>query len=130
MTPCEPRNGGPNYVSASPGQFRNMELLFLLFVDQFACAAVKWLCGANSRLGTALPAISRGHGDDMALSDVGRQSSATSVQRPHQHVALMTIIVEREVPVPMRDGVMLAADVYRPSQTGRYPVLVQRTPYG
>jgi hypothetical protein len=34
------------------------------------------------------------------------------------------------VPVPMRDGVILAADVYLPVQTGRYPVLLNRSPYG
>ena len=41
----------------------------------------------------------------------------------------MTVLVEKNVLVPMRDGVNLAADVYRPSQDGRYPVLLQRTPY-
>lgn len=35
-----------------------------------------------------------------------------------------------DVPVPMRDGVNLAADVYLPSTKGRYPVLLDRTPYG
>lgn len=34
------------------------------------------------------------------------------------------------VPVRMRDGTILAADVYLPAQTGRYPVLLDRTPYG
>ena len=34
------------------------------------------------------------------------------------------------VRVPMRDGVMLATDVYRPAAPGRYPVILQRTPYG
>jgi putative CocE/NonD family hydrolase len=29
----------------------------------------------------------------------------------------------------MRDGTVLRADVYRPSEEGRYPVLVSRTPY-
>ena len=38
--------------------------------------------------------------------------------------------VERDVPVPMRDGVVLRADVYRPDARGTYPVLVLRTPYG
>ncbi len=38
--------------------------------------------------------------------------------------------VERDVPVPMRDGVVLRADVYRPDGGGPYPVLVLRTPYG
>src|SRR5947208_16096041 len=31
--------------------------------------------------------------------------------------------------VPMRDGTILRADVYRPTGTGPRPVLVQRTPY-
>lgn len=37
---------------------------------------------------------------------------------------------ERNVPVRMRDGVVLRADVHRPDRGGPYPVLVQRTPYG
>ena len=39
------------------------------------------------------------------------------------------VLVESNVPVPMRDGALLYADVYRPSQAGSYPVLLQRTPY-
>ena len=31
--------------------------------------------------------------------------------------------------VPMRDGVILRADLYRPAGDGRFPVLVYRTPY-
>src|SRR5262245_18936157 len=38
--------------------------------------------------------------------------------------------VERDVAVPMRDGVVLRADVYRPRSEGSFPVLVFRTPYG
>ncbi|HEX5004732.1 MAG TPA: CocE/NonD family hydrolase, partial [Gemmatimonadales bacterium] len=38
--------------------------------------------------------------------------------------------VDTGVPVPMRDGVVLRADVFRPGADGRYPVLVHRTPYG
>ena len=40
------------------------------------------------------------------------------------------VITERDVPVPMRDGVVLRANVFRPEQAGSYPVLVLRTPYG
>ncbi|MBC8472997.1 MAG: CocE/NonD family hydrolase [Planctomycetes bacterium] len=40
------------------------------------------------------------------------------------------VIIERNVPVPMRDGIILRADVYRPDRGDPYPVLVQRTPYG
>jgi hypothetical protein len=39
------------------------------------------------------------------------------------------IRIENRVPVPMRDGVILYADVYRPVDEGRYPVIVSRTPY-
>ncbi len=39
-------------------------------------------------------------------------------------------IVERNVMIPMRDGVRLAADIVRPRAKGRYPVLLSRTPYG
>ena len=40
-----------------------------------------------------------------------------------------SIVIERDVSIPMRDGVALVADVYRPAE-GRWPVLVQRSPYG
>ena len=40
------------------------------------------------------------------------------------------IRVEGRVPVPMRDGVKLYADIYRPRSEGKFPVLVIRTPYG
>src|SRR4030042_1916534 len=40
------------------------------------------------------------------------------------------VIIERNVPVPMRDGTILRADVHRPDRGGPYPVLVQRTAYG
>jgi putative CocE/NonD family hydrolase len=39
------------------------------------------------------------------------------------------ITFERDVKVTMRDGVVLRADIYRPSAEGKYPVLLQRTPY-
>ena len=37
--------------------------------------------------------------------------------------------VEKNVAARMRDGVVLRADVYRPASPGRYPALLQRTPY-
>lgn len=40
------------------------------------------------------------------------------------------IRVDGNIAVPMRDGVRLYADVYRPSRQGRFPALVVRTPYG
>ena len=38
--------------------------------------------------------------------------------------------VENDVSVPMRDGVVLKADIYRPEGNGPFPVLLARTPYG
>jgi uncharacterized protein len=40
-----------------------------------------------------------------------------------------SIRVEWEQHVKMRDGVALAADIFRPAGEGRYPVLLVRTPY-
>ena len=40
------------------------------------------------------------------------------------------VVIERDVPAVMRDGVVLRADVHRPDGGGPYPVLVSRTPYG
>lgn len=39
------------------------------------------------------------------------------------------LIVQRNVEVPMRDGIVLRADVYRPAGDGTFPTLLQRTPY-
>src|SRR5437764_3830061 len=44
--------------------------------------------------------------------------------------ALEEILFDRHLATPMRDGVKLYADVYRPRREGKFPVLVVRTPYG
>ena len=41
-----------------------------------------------------------------------------------------TFVFEANVMVPMRDGVKLAANVWRPKAEGRYPVVLLRSPYG
>ncbi len=40
------------------------------------------------------------------------------------------VVVERNVMVPMRDGVKLATDIVRPKREGQFPVILSRTPYG
>ncbi len=40
-----------------------------------------------------------------------------------------SISVERNISIPMRDGVTLAGDLYRSSGNGSLPTLLQRTPY-
>jgi hypothetical protein len=44
-------------------------------------------------------------------------------------VPQMCLIVEKNLMVPMRDGVKLATDVYRPDVSEAVPTLVQRVPY-
>jgi putative CocE/NonD family hydrolase len=39
------------------------------------------------------------------------------------------IVINNRVAITMRDGGILYADVYRPVEDGRYPVIVSRTPY-
>ena len=43
--------------------------------------------------------------------------------------ASQTLKLETNVAVPMRDGTILYADIYRPEGPGPYPILLQRTPY-
>jgi uncharacterized protein len=40
-----------------------------------------------------------------------------------------SVKVERDVSVKMRDGVTLRGDIFRPDAEGKFPVLLQRTPY-
>lgn len=51
----------------------------------------------------------------------GRQSVSAAQQQ--------TVIIEYNVRTRMRDGVSLAADIYRPDKPGKFPVLLVRTPY-
>ena len=39
------------------------------------------------------------------------------------------LVVERDVAMKTRDGITLKADIYRPAGDGKFPVLLQRTPY-
>ena len=39
------------------------------------------------------------------------------------------VLAEKNVMVPMLDGTLLAIDVYRPDAPGKFPALVERTPY-
>ena len=48
---------------------------------------------------------------------------------PFQDTPQPQALVEKNVPARMRDGTVLRADVYRPPTPGRYPALLQRTPY-
>lgn len=51
------------------------------------------------------------------------------VKFPEGYPPTNDVVMDNLVPVPMRDGVKLYADVYRPAKPGKYPVIVSRTPY-
>ncbi|MGM8214846.1 CocE/NonD family hydrolase [Bacillaceae bacterium W0354] len=42
----------------------------------------------------------------------------------------MDVKIKRDIKIPMRDGVLLSADLYLPEKEGTYPAIVVRTPYG
>ncbi len=42
---------------------------------------------------------------------------------------LPAVTIEHNVPVKMRDGTVLHADIYRPNAPGKFPVILTRTPY-
>ena len=59
-----------------------------------------------------------------ALVVAGIVAGAAAAQSPP------AAVVQRDVAVAMRDGVVLRADLHRPALAARYPTLVHRTPYG
>jgi uncharacterized protein len=44
--------------------------------------------------------------------------------------AVAPMIVQRDLPVPMDDGLVLRADVFRPDGPGPVPVIMSLGPYG
>ncbi len=57
-----------------------------------------------------------------------------SLRQPAESDSLLSkptfdVTLESGVQVPMRDGVKLATDIYRPKADGKYPVILVRTPY-
>ena len=65
------------------------------------------------------------------LAAVLRASLALCWLAPRaQAAAAPEILLETNVPVTMRDGVVLRADVRRPAGPGPFPALICRTPYG
>jgi predicted acyl esterase len=43
---------------------------------------------------------------------------------------MTSVVIERDLAVPMRDGVRLFTNLYRPAGDGSYPVIMSVTPYG
>jgi putative CocE/NonD family hydrolase len=49
---------------------------------------------------------------------------------PYTRPAQFATVTDKDVPITMRDGTVLKANVTRPDAPGKFPVLVTQTPYG
>lgn len=78
--------------------------------------------------------------DILYFADVPAQSAAyvregfeILLQKPEVDPLLSTpkyeIIEELNVGIPMRDGIKLATNIYRPKAEGKFPIILSRTPY-
>jgi uncharacterized protein len=75
-------------------------------------------------LAVALASLALSPGPSSWSADDGARVRFPADPGPRNDIA-----VDNRVPIRMRDGVTLYADVYRPVGDGKYPVLLSRTPY-
>ena len=96
--------------------------------------------GQRLHAGPASPLVGAGAAPHAGLAHPVRAGSGVDLRQDHPHhpplaaIAIegltdMTILIEKNVGVPMRDGTVLSADIYRPQTESRLPTLLQRTPY-
>lgn len=60
-----------------------------------------------------------------AQSDAELRQRRNSIEAELESLA----VIERKVMVPMRDGLRMQADIYRPKGNGPFPIIFSRTPY-
>ena len=72
-----------------------------------------------------LASVTLGQNVGQAQSDAELRERRHAIEAELQSLA----VVERKVMVPMRDGVRMQADIYRPKGAGRWPIIFSRTPY-
>ncbi|MFN7920189.1 MAG: CocE/NonD family hydrolase [Bryobacteraceae bacterium] len=63
------------------------------------------------------------------LAALVASSCFAAVQFPEAYAPTNDVAMDNLVAIPMRDGVNLFADIYRPAAPGKYPVIISRTPY-
>src|SRR6478609_2462800 len=73
--------------------------------------------------------VSVGHAVALAICASPLLLTQANPQRPPVSEPIPKVIVFRDVPIPMRDNVLLRADVYVPAGSGRRPTILIRTPY-
>ena len=65
----------------------------------------------------------------LAITNSSQNSINAQSAQPAAAPARYEVTIQTGVPVKMRDGVTLIADIYRPKAQGKFPVLLTRTPY-
>jgi hypothetical protein len=65
----------------------------------------------------------------MAKAKTKAKSKTVAKRKPAKKPVLHALSIERDVVMPMADGVTLRADIYSPKAEGRFPVLLIRLPY-
>src|SRR5882762_8863906 len=70
----------------------------------------------------------------VGVSVCGQQTSPVAAAKTIQGAPKYEIVVFKDVMVPMRDGVKLACNIYRPALNGKlaegkFPGILERTPY-
>lgn len=60
---------------------------------------------------------------------LGASRFAPSLLAQEERAGPYRIRAEFDLRVPMRDGITLSADIYRPDAPGQFPVVLERTPY-
>jgi len=63
------------------------------------------------------------------LPVLGAQVSSLHLEEAELSQPTYEVKLELDVKVPMRDGVLLSTNVYRPDAPGKFPVILIRTPY-
>ncbi len=64
-----------------------------------------------------------------SLGFVGMVATRGQAEKPIILEPKYKMRIERNVLIPMRDGVRLAADLFRPDSDGKFPVIIQYEPY-
>jgi hypothetical protein len=85
---------------------------------------VRWLTlGAVALAAASHPALSQPSGGAPSPELIARRNA---IEQELESLA----IIDRKVMMPMRDGIRLATDIYRPKDTSRkYPTIFVKTPY-
>ena len=93
----------------------------------FARRSARHSAAANAGAGAAANAgVMRTVNAAASASRAARPRSESPAAQPLENDP---IVVDADVQMKTRDGVMLNADVYRPNLPGKFPVLLTRTPY-